>query len=176
MEKALTDDEYLVRKFAMVMSVAGRLQKVCCSPHTVLCTLCSCVWSNPDTVTQDYRRNVRLAEDFEQFLVFAKELAKEIHDAVLVDQVICQVEEKERLLELLKRHIFFNLVGAKFAQQRLEPRLSVVFTHALSRQISIGGKIHLQKVGISQGSILSALLCGFVYIETITRRVKIVKA
>jgi hypothetical protein len=62
------------------------------------------------TDLQEYRREIRSADDFSQFLAFARELSTKLHDAVLVDQVVCSFEEREKLLEMLRRHVRNNLV------------------------------------------------------------------
>ncbi len=61
-------------------------------------------------MVQGYHREIRLADEFTQFLQFAREISGKLHDAVLVDQVVCSFEEREKLLDLLRRHVQHNLV------------------------------------------------------------------
>ncbi|KAL3832037.1 hypothetical protein ACJMK2_023717, partial [Sinanodonta woodiana] len=82
----------------------------------------------------------RLSEYNPDFIHFAREKAKKdgLHDAILVDKVFHKHETVESLLQLLSSHLFNNI-------------------------IKVGGSFFLQTKGISQGSVLSTLLCSLFY-------------
>jgi hypothetical protein len=69
----------------------------------------------------------------------AKSLAGNYTESVFVDGVTVSVEHKDRLIELLKEHVFDNVVVAR---------------DGVGRE-----KFLVQKEGIAQGSVLSTLLC-----------------
>ena len=74
-----------------------------------------------------------------QFLQLSNELSKSKRSAVFTDSVIYRNEEKEKLIEILKDHVFNNLVNVA------------------------PGQSYLQTNGIPQGSILSTLMCNLYY-------------
>lgn len=96
-----------------------------------------------DRIKRSFVRHVESRQEYyeaSQFESFARKLVNEgeKRNAVLTDQVVYQEELRDSLLVLLKEHIFRNLV-------------------------SVGGKIYQQGEGISQGSVLSTLLCSYFY-------------
>lgn len=121
---------------------------------------------NKCSLTQTYRRNVSPAGELLQFLQFAKQLAgNSCNNAVLVDQVssyfhsgnssVPQVlyhhEDREALLERLRDHLFNNVVTV----------LPGLRACAHAGQVFSNGHYFKQVEGISQGSVLSTLLCGY---------------
>ncbi|KAJ8072353.1 Telomerase reverse transcriptase [Marasmius tenuissimus] len=72
------------------------------------------------------------------FVKYATDLANALRHTIFVDQVSCQVESRDELLDLLEQHIKENIV-------------------------KIGNSYYRQKVGIPQGSSLSTILCAFFY-------------
>lgn len=111
---ALVEDEYMIRKFSTVITAAGKVMK-------------------------KWHKRVGIPGDLPHFAALAQKLdAAGWHDAVLTDQVNCVYEQRERLLELLREHIYTNVV-------------------------KVGPQFLLQSQGISQGSVLSTLLCAYFY-------------
>ena len=83
---ALEEDEYLVRRYTSIIAASG-------------------------TIKRNFKRFVSGSGELVQFVDFAKELAAGVlRGAVLTDQVVCHFEEKGKLLELLRQHIFSNIV------------------------------------------------------------------
>ena len=74
-----------------------------------------------------------------QFLQLSNDLAKSKRSAIFTDNVVYRSEEREKLISILKEHIFNNVVS-------LGP-----------------GRSYLQQHGIPQGSILSTLMCNLYY-------------
>ncbi|XP_041366728.1 telomerase reverse transcriptase-like [Gigantopelta aegis] len=74
------------------------------------------------------------------FFVFNKKrmLADNLRNIILVDQVVNQHDTVDSLLKTLQAHLFNNI-------------------------IKVGRRFYLQRVGISQGSILSTMLCNLYY-------------
>ncbi|KAG2017771.1 hypothetical protein CC2G_007253 [Coprinopsis cinerea AmutBmut pab1-1] len=72
------------------------------------------------------------------FVKTAQDLSRTLRNIIFVDQVRYPEETKDNILELLEEHITDNTV-------------------------KIGKHYYKQKVGIPQGSVLSALLCSFFY-------------
>eukprot|EP00051_Salpingoeca_urceolata_P018241 m.254915 g.254915 ORF g.254915 m.254915 type:complete len:1497 (+) comp19152_c2_seq1:1648-6138(+) len=87
-----------------------------------------------------FKRHVAPGGHLEKFQKYADESVAGVvfHDAVLIDRVWSYPESREHLLDLLTRHCFSNAV-------------------------QIGGRLYRQTTGISQGSVLSTLLCSFFY-------------
>ncbi|KAK3592766.1 hypothetical protein CHS0354_003201 [Potamilus streckersoni] len=82
----------------------------------------------------------RMSEYKPDFIHFAREKAKKdgLHDNIFVDKVLHKHESIESLLQLLSSHLFNNI-------------------------IKLGSSYFLQSNGISQGSVLSTLLCNLFY-------------
>ena len=125
--KTLMEDEYLVRRFSSVIAVGDRIKR-------------------------SFARHVEAAGNFEQFVDFARSTLAAAtgvrRNTLLTDQVVYHYEERDKLLELLREHIFRNLV-------------------------SVGGKLYKQGEGIAQGSVLSTLLCSFFYGDLETEALKL---
>ncbi|XP_052259795.1 LOW QUALITY PROTEIN: telomerase reverse transcriptase-like [Dreissena polymorpha] len=92
-------------------------------------------------VRKTYQRHAAQLSNFIQdFTNFAKSqvIEKNLHGVVFVDKVLYQHLSTETVLQILRSHIFNNIV-------------------------KVGRQYYLQNEGISQGSILSTLLCNFYY-------------
>ncbi|KAH3716234.1 hypothetical protein DPMN_058953 [Dreissena polymorpha] len=92
-------------------------------------------------VRKTYQRHAAQLSNFIQdFTNFAKSqvIEKNLHGVVFVDKVLYQHLSAETVLQILRSHIFNNIV-------------------------KVGRQYYLQNEGISQGSILSTLLCNFYY-------------
>ncbi|GMH84086.1 hypothetical protein TL16_g09810 [Triparma laevis f. inornata] len=80
-----------------------------------------------------------VSNDIVKFGDKAKKLAANYNESVFVDGVTVSVEHKDKLVELLKEHVFDNVVVARDGEGR--------------------ERFLVQKEGIAQGSVLSTLLC-----------------
>ncbi|XP_065897051.1 telomerase reverse transcriptase-like isoform X2 [Dysidea avara] len=91
-------------------------------------------------IRRHYKRTATIPGDTVSFPEFANDSISNcsLRNAIISDQVVYPFEEKEAILATLKKHILQNIV--KF-----------------------GGNYYRQVQGISQGSILSALLCNYYY-------------
>ncbi|KAJ3289397.1 hypothetical protein HK104_007493 [Borealophlyctis nickersoniae] len=78
--------------------------------------------------------------EFSQFSDLAQELAQGFRNAIFVDQVAYNFEDREKILRLLQEHLCNNIV-------------------------KLGKRFYRQITGIPQGSILSTLLCSFFYAD-----------
>ncbi|XP_013380608.1 telomerase reverse transcriptase [Lingula anatina] len=88
---------------------------------------------------KQFRKSVHTLTDFEpDFQKFTKSSLKHLRNAVIVDQVMYRHENKESLLSLIKTHLFHNI-------------------------IKVGRRYYHQFRGISQGSVLSSMLCNLYY-------------
>ncbi|KJE96616.1 hypothetical protein CAOG_06915 [Capsaspora owczarzaki ATCC 30864] len=97
------------------------------------------VVSAGDKPRRRYNRRVCVAGDFAQFSEFASSVSKdEMKNALLIDQVVYPFQEKQELLDMLQDVVRNNI-------------------------IRIGKRFYRQRAGISQGSLLSTLLCSYYY-------------
>ena len=87
----------------------------------------------------DYVQQANALGNERQFLHLSNDLAKSKRSAIFTDNVVYRSEEREKLISILKEHIFNNVVS-------LGP-----------------GRSYLQQHGIPQGSILSTLMCNLYY-------------
>ncbi|XP_068702144.1 telomerase reverse transcriptase-like [Montipora foliosa] len=115
MKEVLEEEEYLIRRFWLLKMSAGKVHR-------------------------EFRKHTSTADDCCSFPDFFRSLvaAWRLKHVIAVDLVWYLIEEKEKLVELLREHIFNNVVR-------------------------IGNKYYQQIRGIAQGSILSTLLCGYFY-------------
>jgi telomerase reverse transcriptase len=112
-ESIVTDKNYIVRRFASVYSVFGK-------------------------IARNFKRKASLISEFCDFSSYADMLIKTMKNVILVDQVVCTGEDSESLLKLIREHISQNVVR-------------------------YGNAFFRQRMGITQGSILSPLLCNLFY-------------
>ncbi|KAK7690659.1 hypothetical protein QCA50_005758 [Cerrena zonata] len=89
-------------------------------------------------VRRSYVKSALPDDDHPHFLSLARKLADALRNTIFVDQVVYSYAQKQEILDLLEEHITENLV-------------------------KIGDDYYRQRVGIPQGSVLSALLCSFFY-------------
>lgn len=87
-----------------------------------------------------HRKVVKMMDYNPDFFLYMKDVSfkEKFRNAVIVDQVVNQHERTDNLLQQLKSHLFYNL-------------------------IKIGKQYYRQTQGISQGSVLSTLLCNLYY-------------
>ncbi|KAI9832402.1 MAG: hypothetical protein M1819_004390 [Sarea resinae] len=95
-------------------------------------------------IAKPRRKFVTNAKGASDSTTFAQEIERELapggKNTVFVDNVVQQVQDTERLLDLLDEHVQQNMV-------------------------KIGKKYYRQKRGVPQGSVLSSLLCNFFYAD-----------
>lgn len=94
--------------------------------------------SNSATTRHQYLVHGAGLGSFPQFAKQAATMAQSLRNAILSDVVNYDYEDTSALLQLLRQHIFHNVVRD-------------------------GERSYLQREGIAQGSILSALLCSLYY-------------
>ncbi|CAG8605819.1 1264_t:CDS:10, partial [Dentiscutata erythropus] len=87
-----------------------------------------------------YKYYINSKDNIPDFPTFARESAQKLPNSVFIDRVKESYLSKKNILDLLEKHIKYNL-------------------------IKIGDKFYRQCIGISQGSVVSTLLCSFYYGE-----------
>ncbi|GAA5841755.1 hypothetical protein JCM5353_007420 [Sporobolomyces roseus] len=112
-EEILSDTLYYIQKYSQVVSYAGK-------------------------TARQFKRQACGDDDLGSFKELAMQLAEDLHDVVLTDQVRYDDVDKDKLMSLLKEHITTNLV-------------------------KVNGRLYRQTDGIPQGSVLSSLLCSLFY-------------
>ena len=118
----LQEDDYLIQKYSV------------CHP-----------FDGGKKVQTRHMKKVLPVDKMELFGKVAEELAERYNQSVFVDGVVCSVLHKERVLALLKEHIFSHIVVAS------------------NSDVGKGRSFFRQKEGIAQGSVLSTLLCNVYY-------------
>jgi telomerase reverse transcriptase len=96
------------------------------------------VYSTFGKMLRNFKKKALPASDFCDFSICAEHLTNTMKNAVLIDQVVYHNEDFDSLFQLFKEHICHNIIrhGKSFFRQHM---------------------------GISQGSILSPLLCNIFY-------------
>lgn len=95
----------------------------------------------PVKPTRKFIAKARALHDFSDFgHIVNTDLARGKKNTIFVDSVVRNLQNKDKLLDLLEEHVERNIV-------------------------KIGKKFYRQKEGIPQGSVLSTLLCSFFYEE-----------
>ena len=89
-------------------------------------------------IARNFKRKAFLISEFRDFSSYAEALIETMKNVILVDQIICSSEDSESLLKLIREHISQNVVR-------------------------YGNAFFRQCLGITQGSILSPLLCNLFY-------------
>lgn len=88
-----------------------------------------------------YERVAHLVNEFPQFEEYASSvLAPRFPKSIFTDQVVYSFEDRDQILDLLNKHIKKNIV-------------------------KIGDKYYRQSIGIPQGSVLSPMLCSYLYAD-----------
>ena len=142
MEGILQDDEYMMRRYASVVSAGGKARRrynrhVCVAGveavHFVVGIVRGCAYRSTCCCSTG---------DFAQFSEFAGNLSKEqLRDALLIDQVVYPFQERQELLSTLNDIVRNNIVR-------------------------VGKRFYRQRTGISQGSLLSTLLCRYAFVNS----------
>ncbi|KAG8817520.1 hypothetical protein FRC17_011196, partial [Serendipita sp. 399] len=91
-----------------------------------------------DKIRKNFVRRAFPDDEHRHFLSIATELAASLRHVVFADQVWHTFEERKDLVALIEEHVSSNIV-------------------------EIGGSFYKQKVGISQGSVISTILCNYFY-------------
>ncbi|GAA5934697.1 telomerase reverse transcriptase [Sporobolomyces koalae] len=113
LEGILSETLYYIQKYTQVVAYSGK-------------------------TARQFKRQACGDDDLGSFRDLALQLAKDLHNVVLADQVRYDDIGIEKLLSLLKEHITINLV-------------------------KVNNRLYRQKDGIPQGSVLSSLLCSLFY-------------
>ncbi|CEQ41347.1 SPOSA6832_03072 [Sporobolomyces salmonicolor] len=87
---------------------------------------------------RQFKRKACSDDDLGMFRDLAENLAEDLHNVVISDQVVYDDVHRTKLMSLLREHITTNLV-------------------------KVSGRLYRQKDGIPQGSVLSSLLCSLFY-------------
>eukprot|EP00814_Leptocylindrus_danicus_P010379 CAMPEP_0116040826 /NCGR_PEP_ID=MMETSP0321-20121206/24622_1 /TAXON_ID=163516 /ORGANISM="Leptocylindrus danicus var. danicus, Strain B650" /LENGTH=431 /DNA_ID=CAMNT_0003520779 /DNA_START=439 /DNA_END=1731 /DNA_ORIENTATION=+ len=119
MRKILSEDEYLTQRYH-VLHPFQSMRKI----------------------QARYKKKVGAPDTFDQFYQIADRLAARYTNSIFVDGVNCGIMKKDQVFELLREHIFQNVV---VANDGFCPRF------------------FLQRDGVPQGSVLSSFLCNFFY-------------
>eukprot|EP00978_Attheya_sp_CCMP212_P023396 scaffold71588_cov47-Attheya_sp.AAC.2 len=102
-------------------------------------------YNSMERVQRKVLKSISLPENYKTFESIAEQLAKRYNDSIFVDGVKCSVSKKEDMFELIREHLFSNLLIVNESARHDGPT------------------VLLQASGIPQGSILSTLLCNGYY-------------
>ena len=70
----------------------------------------STVRFNSGKLVKKYYKTAKSSFEFNQFPDFAREIAREIHDTILIDSVVYPFEDRLALLNLLRQHIANHII------------------------------------------------------------------
>ncbi|GAA5959406.1 hypothetical protein JCM21900_006848 [Sporobolomyces salmonicolor] len=112
-DDVLSETVYWIQKYAQVMQYSGKSAR-------------------------QFKRKACSDDDLGMFRDLAENLAEDLHNVVISDQVVYDDVHRTKLMSLLREHITTNLV-------------------------KVSGRLYRQKDGIPQGSVLSSLLCSLFY-------------
>ncbi|KAG2179042.1 hypothetical protein INT43_001891 [Umbelopsis isabellina] len=114
LDKILSQDEYIIKRYSTMFATTG------------------------GKIHFRHKTYAQNADDYDSFQTQALKMSETLPNTIFVDNVLHKFEDRDELLELIRRHIKCNVV-------------------------KIGSGFYRQTVGIPQGSCLSTMLCSYFY-------------